>query len=188
MSKYLNGHSDVVAGAVVSKDDELSGRLRFIQRAGGAVPSPFDCYLVARGIKTLPLRMARHCQSAQSVAEWLGQHRNVLAVHYPGLAGHPEHSLAAGQMSGFGGMLSFEVAGGLSAAKAVLERVRVCSLAESLGGVESLIGQPALMSHASMPAEVREKHGIKDGLIRLSVGLEDLEDLREDLDQALLSP
>jgi len=188
MSKYLNGHSDVVAGAVVSDDDELSERLRFIQRAGGAVPSPFDCYLVARGIKTLPLRMARHCQSAQSVAEWLGQHRNVLAVHYPGLAGHPEHSLAAGQMSGFGGMLSFEVAGGLSAAKAVLERVRVCSLAESLGGVESLIGQPALMSHASMPAEVREKHGIKDGLIRLSVGLEDLEDLREDLDQALLSP
>lgn len=188
MSKYLNGHSDVVAGAVIGSDDELSERLRFIQRAAGAVPSPFDCYLVARGIKTLPLRMARHCENAQALASWLRTQDGVLAVHYPGLEDHPEHPLAARQMSGFGGMVSFEVAGGLRGARAVLERARVFSLAESLGGVESLIGQPALMSHASMPAEVRETHGIRDGLIRLSVGLEDIEDLRGDLEQALRTP
>lgn len=188
MSKYLNGHSDVVAGVVVSSDAELAERLRFIQRAGGAVPSPFDCYLVARGIKTLPLRMARHCESALALAEWLCEHRRVVAVHYPGLQTHPEHVLAAEQMGEFGGMLAFEVDGGLEAATRVLERVRLCSLAESLGGIETLIGQPALMSHASMPRDVRESRGIVDGLIRLSVGLEDLEDLKEDLDQALLSP
>lgn len=187
MSKYLNGHSDVVAGAVISRADELSERLRFIQRAGGAVPSPFDCYLVARGIKTLPLRMARHCQNAHALAEWLREQDSVEAVHYPGLEEHPEHALARSQMSGFGGMVSFEVSGGLQRATTVLGRVRLFSLAESLGGVESLIGQPALMSHASMPKEVRELQGIRDGLIRLSVGLEDLEDLREDLEQALLT-
>lgn len=188
MSKYLNGHSDVVAGALISKRDKLSERIRFIQRAGGAVPSPFDCYLVARGIKTLPLRMARHCESAQALADWLRKQDRVLAVHYPGLEDHTEHSLAARQMSGFGGMVSFEVAGGIGGAREVSQRVRLFSLAESLGGVESLIGQPALMSHASMPKEVREEQGIRDGLIRLSVGLEDLEDLREDLEQALFTP
>ena len=188
MSKYLNGHSDVVAGAVISHADEVGDRLRFIQKAGGAVPSPFDCYLVARGIKTLPLRMARHCESAQALAEWLQRHDSVLAVHYPGLEAHPQHELAARQMSGFGGMVSFEVEGGLGGASSVLEKVRLFSLAESLGGVESLIGQPALMSHASMPAEVREAQGIRDGLIRVSVGLEDIEDLREDLSQALFTP
>jgi cystathionine gamma-lyase len=188
MSKYLNGHSDVVAGAVVGKDEVLSKRLGFIQRAGGAVASPFDCYLVARGIKTLPLRMARHCENAMALAEWLVAHPRVVEVHYPGLETHPEHSLAAEQMDGFGGMLAFEVAGGLGAARTVLERVRLCSLAESLGGIETLIGQPALMSHASMPIDVREMRGIRDGLIRLSVGLEELEDLQEDLEQALFSP
>jgi len=188
MSKYLNGHSDVVAGAVVSKNDQVSERLRFIQRAAGAVPSPFDCYLVTRGIKTLPLRMVRHCETTQALAAWLCAQDGVLAVHYPGLEQHPEHVLAARQMSGFGGMLSFEVEGGLDRARAVLGRVRLFSLAESLGGVESLIGHPALMSHASMPKEVREAQGIRDGLIRVSIGLEALEDLREDLAQALFTP
>jgi len=185
MSKYLNGHSDVVAGAVVSQSEELSERLRFIQRAGGAVPSPFDCYMVARGIKTLPLRMARHCENAQALADWLSAQSAVVAVHYPGLETHSDHALALRQMRGFGGMLSFEVAGGLRGARGVLERVELFALAESLGGVESLIGQPALMSHASMPKEVREAQGIRNGLIRVSVGLEDIEDLREDLEQAL---
>jgi len=185
MSKYLNGHSDVVAGAVVSRSEELSERLRFIQRAGGAVPSPFDCYMVARGIKTLPLRMARHCENAQALADWLSAQSAVVAVHYPGLETHSDHALALRQMSGFGGMLSFEVSGGLRGAREVLERVELFVLAESLGGVESLIGQPALMSHASMPKEVREAQGIRNGLIRVSVGLEDIEDLREDLEQAL---
>ncbi len=188
MSKYLNGHSDVVAGAAISSTGEVSDRLRFIQRAGGAVSSPFDCYLVARGIKTLPLRMARHCENAQALAEWVREQDGVVAVHYPGLEDHPEHELAARQMSAFGGIVSFEVAGGRRRARAILGRVRLFSLAESLGGVESLIGQPALMSHASMPKEVREAQGIRDGLIRLSVGLEDIEDLREDLSQALFTP
>ncbi len=188
MSKYLNGHSDVVAGVVISQRDELAEQLRFIQRAGGSVPSPFDCYLVARGVKTLPIRMVRHCENAQALAEWLREHDGVVAVHYPGLQDHPEHSLAARQMSGFGGMVSFELAGGPTSARTLLERVRLFSLAESLGGVESLIGQPALMSHASMPKDVREAQGIRGGLIRLSVGLEDLDDLREDLEQALLAP
>ena len=188
MSKYLNGHSDVVAGVVISQCDELADRLRFIQRAGGAVPSPFDCYLVARGVKTLPIRMARHCENAQALAEWLRTQDGIIAVHHPGLQDHPEHVLATRQMSGFGGMVSFELAGGSERARTLLERVRLFSLAESLGGVESLIGQPALMSHASMPRDVREAQGIRGGLIRLSVGLEDIDDLREDLEQALLAP
>ena len=185
LSKYLNGHSDVVAGALIADTDELAERLRFIQRAAGAVPSPFDCYLVARGIKTLPVRMARHCDNAMELATWLTQHPRVERVHYPGLPDHPEHGLATRQMSGFGGMVSFVVDGGLQRAREVLRRVSVFSLAESLGGVESLIGQPALMSHASMPRDVREARGVEDGLIRLSVGLEAFEDLREDLAQAL---
>ncbi|MEM7435756.1 MAG: PLP-dependent aspartate aminotransferase family protein [Myxococcota bacterium] len=185
VSKYLNGHSDVVGGAVITKSNELTERIRFIQAAGGAVLSPFDAYLVARGIKTLPLRMARHCESAEVLSAWLTEHPRVVAVHYPGLSGHPEHALAKRQMTGFGGMLSFEVDGGLEAARGVLQRVRLFSLAESLGGVESLVGQPALMSHASVPREVREAHGIRDGLVRVSVGLEQVDDLRADLHQAL---
>jgi len=185
MSKYLNGHSDVVAGVVVSASEELGARIRFIQVAGGAVLSPFDSYLVLRGIKTLPLRMAQHCRSAQRLAEWLQIQPKVAAVHYPGLEQHPEHGLATKQMKGFGGMVSFEVEGGLAAAKAVLSRVKLFSLAESLGGVESLIGQPALMSHASMPLEVRRARGITDGLVRVSVGLEHVDDLCADLSQAL---
>lgn len=188
MSKYLNGHSDVVAGAVVTCTDDLAERIRFIQRAGGAVPSPFDCYLVARGIKTLPLRVQRHCDNAQALAEWLQTQPQVSRVHYPGLEAHPEHALARRQMRGFGGVVSFVVTGGLNRASEVLRRVRLFSLAESLGGVESLIGQPALMSHASMPADVRDARGIEGGLIRLSVGLEDVNDLREDLSRGLSAP
>lgn len=185
MSKYLNGHSDVVAGAVIASRAELSEPVRFMQQSGGAVLGPFDAYLVARGIKTLPLRMARHCENAQALAEWLLGHPSVAAVHYPGLSGHPEHALAQKQMRGFGGMLSFEIEGGLAAARTFFDRVRLFSLAESLGGVESLVGQPALMSHASMPTDVRRARGIADGLVRVSVGLEHVDDLREDLAQAL---
>jgi cystathionine beta-lyase/cystathionine gamma-synthase len=188
MSKYLNGHSDVVAGAVVSNANAPFDRLRFVQAAGGAVPSPFDCYLVSRGIKTLPLRMMRHCESAQAIAHWLREQRNVERVHYPGLPDHPQHELAARQMRGFGGIVSFVAAGGREGASAVARRARLFSLAESLGGVESLIGQPALMSHASMPQKVRRAHGVQDGLIRLSVGLEAVDDLVEDLEQALRVP
>jgi len=187
LSKYLNGHSDVVAGAVISNNDEVSERIRFVQRAGGAVPSPFDCYLVARGIKTLPLRMARHSENAMALAHWLRTQPRVETVHYPGLPDHSEHELASTQMRAFGGVVSFVVEGGLEAASEVLRRVRLFSLAESLGGVESLIGQPALMSHASMPEHVRRARGVRDGLIRASVGLEAFDDLCEDLQQALLT-
>ena len=187
LSKYLNGHSDVVAGAVISNNDEVSERIRFVQRAGGAVPSPFDCYLVARGIKTLPLRMARHSENAMALAHWLRTQPRVETVHYPGLPDHSEHELASTQMRAFGGVVSFVVEGGLEAASEVLRRVRLFSLAESLGGVESLIGQPALMSHASMPEHVRRARGVRDGLIRASVGLEAFNDLRDDLQQALLT-
>jgi cystathionine beta-lyase/cystathionine gamma-synthase len=185
MSKYLNGHSDVVAGAVISNSPGVCERLRFIQRAGGAIASPFDSYLVTRGIKTLPLRMRRHCDNALVLAEWLRDRDGVETVYYPGLAEHPQHGLARRQMSAFGGVVSFVAAGGLQGASAVLRRVRVFSLAESLGGAESLIGQPALMSHASMPEELRRARGVEDGLIRLSVGLEAVDDLREDLERAL---
>ena len=189
LSKYINGHSDVLGGAVMTRDrGELADRIRLTQRAGGAVLSPFDCYLVARGIKTLPLRMARHCENAQALADWLRAREDVVAVHYPGLPDHPQHGLAAKQMTRFGGMLSFEVRQGREQVRSILTRVRLFALAESLGGVESLIGQPAMMSHASMPEEARRARGIGDGLIRLSVGLEDVEDLREDLSQALSTP
>lgn len=185
LSKYLNGHSDVLAGALVSKDESLFERIRFIQRAGGAVLSPFDAYLVARGIKTLPLRMERHCENALRLATWLAEHPRVESVHYPGLSDHPEHELASRQMRAYGGVVSFVVPGGLEGADQVLRRVRLFSLAESLGGVESLIGQPVRMSHASMPADVRRARGVRDGMIRASVGIEAFEDLREDLEQAL---
>jgi cystathionine beta-lyase/cystathionine gamma-synthase len=185
LSKYLNGHSDVLAGALVSKQESLMERVRLIQRAGGAVLAPFDAYLVARGIKTLPLRMERHCENALRLATWLRDHPRVETVHYPGLSEHPDHELASHQMRAYGGVVSFVVRGGLGGAGEVLRRVRLFSLAESLGGVESLIGQPARMSHASMPADVRRARGVQDGLIRASVGIEAFEDLRSDLDQAL---
>ncbi len=184
-TKYLNGHSDAVGGVVMTSDDALAERLRFLQNAMGAIPSPFDSYLVLRGVKTLPVRMERHAKSAASIAGWLEQHPQVEKVIYPGLPSHPQHALAETQMKAPGGMISFVVRGGLPAARALLSTVRVFVCAESLGGVESLIEHPALMTHGSVPAEARAELGIADGLIRISVGLEAEEDLREDLAAAL---
>lgn len=184
-TKYLNGHSDVIGGALVVNDDGLAQRLRFLQNACGAVPSPFDCFLVLRGLKTLSVRMERHARNAAALALHLEQHERVERVHYPGLASHPQHALATRVMRSPGGMISFVVRGGGEAARTVLSSTRLFTLAESLGGVESLIEHPASMTHGSMPSDVRERNGVVDGLVRLSVGLEDLDDLRRDLDQAL---
>ncbi len=187
-TKYLNGHSDVVGGAILTSDAELAQRLRFLQNAIGAVPSPFDCFLVLRGLKTLPVRMERHVRTAQALAAWLVGRPEVERVYYPGLASHPQHALAAAQMAGPGGMISFVIKGGLPKARALLSAVRLFVCAESLGGVESLIEHPALMTHGSIPKETREAIGIVDGLIRISVGLEAEADLRGDLEQALAAP
>lgn len=185
-TKYLGGHSDVLGGALVVKDRELFDRLYFIQNATGAVLGPFDSFLVSRGIKTLELRVREQCRTAQRLAEFLVTDQRVARVLYPGLAAHPGHDVAARQMEGgFGAMLSFEVRGDFAKTKRVVEATKLFQLAVSLGAVESLIEQPASMSHASYDAADRAAHGITDGLIRLSVGLEDFEDLRDDLDQAL---
>jgi cystathionine gamma-lyase len=184
-TKYLNGHSDVVGGAVITSDAELAQRLRFVQNAVGAVPSPHDCFLVLRGLKTLHLRMAQHERSARTLAALLEDHPAVERVIYPGLASHPQHALAAKQAAGFGGMISFVIRGGLPAARAALTRFELFALAESLGGIESLVEHPAIMTHASVEPELRRALGIDDGLIRLSVGCEDLDDLRADLERAL---
>jgi cystathionine gamma-lyase len=182
-TKYLNGHSDVVGGAAMTNDDALAERLRFVQNAAGGVPSPMDCYLVLRGLKTLPVRMARHAENGLRIARWLEGHPQVERVLHPGLASHPQHELARRQMSGFGGMVTFFIRGGLPAARAFLEAVRVFACAESLGGVESLIEHPAIMTHASIPAAQRASLGIADGLIRVSVGLEHPDDLVADLER-----
>lgn len=184
-TKYLNGHSDSVGGAIIATRDEDIEGLRFIQNAAGAILGPLDAWLVLRGTKTLPVRMARHSANGQALAEWLSQHPRVSRVYYPGLSTHPQHALAARQMpNGFGGMLTFELPT-LDDARQVLNRLRLIALAESLGGVESLAGHPASMTHGSVPAERRRAMGISDGLIRISAGIEDLEDLRDDLAQAL---
>jgi len=185
-TKYLNGHSDMVGGiVVVGEEGELADRLTFLQNALGAIASPFDSFLALRGLKTLALRMERHCANALAVAQHLSRHRRVRRVHYPGLASHPQHDLAGRQMNGFGGMVTVELEGGLAEAKRFLERVQIFALAESLGGVESLAEHPAIMTHASLPPERRAALGIGDSLIRLSVGIEDEIDLIGDLDQAL---
>jgi len=183
-TKYLNGHSDMVGGAVAVNDETLAGKLAFLQNSVGAVLGPFDSFLALRGLKTLALRMERHVENAAAIAAWLEDHRAVERVIYPGLESHPQHDLARRQMGG-GGIVTFFVRGGLEAARKVLENTRVFALAESLGGVESLIDHPAIMTHASVPAERRAALGISDSLIRLSVGVEDVEDLKADLDQAL---
>ena len=185
-TKYLNGHSDVIGGiAVVGTNHELRERLGFLQNSVGAIAGPFDSFLAHRGVKTLGLRMERHCRNALAVAEWLSRHPKVDRVTYPGLASHPQHELARRQMpKGFGGMISAVLAGGIEPASAVLSRCQVFALAESLGGIESLIEHPPIMTHASIPAEVRKANGIDDGLIRLSVGIEDERDLIADLEQA----
>jgi cystathionine beta-lyase/cystathionine gamma-synthase len=183
-TKYLNGHSDMVGGLLVVNRDDVAERLGFIQNSSGAVPGPFDCWLALRGVKTLALRMRQHDASGRRIAEWLGTHPRVKHVYYPGLPSHPQHDLACRQMKGFGGMISIEL-GDLGAARRFVERTKIFALAESLGGVESLIGHPASMTHASVPREMREKMGLTDSLVRLSVGIEDVEDLIADLDQAL---
>ena len=183
-TKYLNGHSDGVGGAVVLNDAALAERLKFIQNAAGAILGPFDSWLVLRGVKTLAVRMERHNQNGMAIAQFLANHAKVKAVYYPGLPSHPQHDLARKQMSGSGGMIAFET-GSIENAKTVLKSVRLCALAESLGGVESLISHPATMTHASVPPEERRRIGITDGLVRISVGIEDVEDLVTDLEQAL---
>jgi cystathionine beta-lyase/cystathionine gamma-synthase len=181
-TKYLNGHSDVVGGAVMTSDDALADKLHFLQKSVGGVPSPFDCYLVLRGLKTLGVRMQRHVETARGLAEWLEKHPRVSRVRYPGLASNEGHSVAARQMKGPGGMISFDLKGSLAQASAFLKALRIFACAESLGGVESLAEHPAIMTHASLTAEARRALGIGDGLIRLSVGLEDARDLRADLE------
>lgn len=185
-TKYLNGHSDMVGGIVVAGDNqELSQQMAFLQNSVGAVAGPFDSFLAMRGLKTLHLRMREHCSSAMALAAWLEKHPRVQRVIYPGLKSHPQHSLAKRQMDAFGGIISIEVNGGLKKARQVLERCKLFALAESLGGVESLIEHPAIMTHASIPPANRMRLGISDSLIRLSVGVEDIDDLREELEVAL---
>jgi cystathionine gamma-lyase len=188
-TKYLNGHSDVIGGVAVvgqaAHHEDLRTRLGFLQNSVGAIAGPFDSFLTLRGVKTLALRMQRHCESAQALAEWLEKETKVAKVHYPGLASHPQHALAKDQMHGYGGMISLDLKTDLAGARRFLEAVQIFALAESLGGVESLIEHPAIMTHATIPAETRARLGIGDGLVRLSVGVEDIDDLKRDLAQAL---
>jgi cystathionine beta-lyase/cystathionine gamma-synthase len=183
-TKYLNGHSDMVGGILVTSRDDLAERLGFIQNAAGGVPGPMDCWLALRGIKTLPLRMRQHDASGRAVAAWLTHRPEIRRVYYPGLPSHPQHELACRQMTGFGGMISFDL-GDAALAKRFVERTRIFALAESLGGVESLVGHPATMTHASVPPQMRQAMGLTDSLVRLSCGVEDVDDLLADLDQAL---
>jgi len=184
-TKYLNGHSDMVGGIVAVKDQELAERLAFLQNSVGGIQGPFDSFLALRGLKTLALRMERHCENAAKVAVYLEAHPKVAKVYYPGLKSHPQHDLAKKQMDLFGGMVTIVLKDGLAPARTMLERVRIFALAESLGGVESLIEHPAIMTHASIPPDRRAELGIDDGLVRLSVGVEDGDDLIADLEQAL---
>ena len=185
VTKFLNGHSDMVGGIAATRDDELAGQLAFLQNSVGSVLGPFDSFLALRGLKTLDVRMQRHCSSAMTVAQWLERDPRVASVVYPGLLSHPQHALAASQMDQFGGIVTFFIEGGLDEARSFLERCELFALAESLGGVESLVDHPAIMTHASVPAEKRAALGISDQLIRLSVGIEDVDDLIADLDRAL---
>jgi len=189
VTKYLNGHSDMIGGAVVVGDPDLAEQIGYIQNATGGIQGPFDAFLVMRGVKTLALRMQAHCQNAHEIAQWLTQQPEVARVIYPGLPDHPQHELAKRQMNGFGGMVSFDIGGegdeALKRARAVLEHTHLFQLAESLGGVESLVNHPAIMTHATVPVERREALGITDGLIRLSVGIESVDDLIKDLRHAL---
>jgi cystathionine beta-lyase len=185
-TKYLNGHSDIIGGVVVvGENQELAEQIKFLQNAVGAIAGPFDSFLALRGLKTLVVRMERHCENAMELAQWLSHHPAISKVIYPGLPQHPQHTLAKEQMKYFGGMISAEVKGDLKDTIHMLERCHIFSLAESLGGVESLIEHPAIMTHASLPKTEREALGIKDNFIRLSVGIENIDDLKRDLDDAL---
>ncbi len=184
-TKYLSGHNQLIGGVVITDREDVFERMKYFQKTVGAVPSPFDCWLALLGIKTLHLRMARHAESAQRVAEFLEAHPKVASVRYPGLPSHPQHDIAKAQMSGFSGMISFELTGGIEAGRAVMNAVELCGLAESLGAVETMITHPATMTHADVPAETRRARGLTDGLVRLSVGIEDADDIIADLEQAL---
>lgn len=184
-TKFLNGHSDIVGGIAITADDDLAERLGYLQNSIGSVSGPFDSFLALRGLKTLDVRMRRHCESSMRIAEWLEQDDRIDSVLYPGLESHPQHELAAKQMDGFGGIVTFFINGDIETARSFLERCKVFALAESLGGVESLVDHPGIMTHASVPDKARAALGISDQLIRLSVGIEALDDLIEDLDQAL---
>ena len=186
-TKYLNGHSDVIGGLVVSSQEreDLAEQLAFLSNSIGSIMSPFDSFLVLRSLKTLAVRMEKHCENAFEIASFLEKHEVIEKIYYPGLSNHPNHEIAKKQMNGFGGMITVVLKGGLKTATTFLERTKLFALAESLGGVESLIEHPAIMTHASIPAEVRKDHGIEDGLVRLSVGIESVEDLLDDLNQAL---
>ncbi len=184
LTKYLNGHSDMLGGFIVTNNDMFDEKLRFLQKAVGAILSPFDAWLCLRGTKTLAVRMKQHCESAKVVASWLVTQKKVQKVYFPGLKDHPQHELAKKQMRDFGGMISFEL-GSLQAAANFLKRVRLCALAESLGGVETIITHPASMTHASIPADQRARIGVTDGLVRISVGIEDVEDIIADLEEAM---
>ena len=187
-TKFINGHSDVVGGLAVTSDTELAQKIGFLQNSMGAIPGPFDCFLVLRGVKTLAVRMQRHEENAKKIAQFLEAHKKVEKVMYPGLPSHTQHKLAKKQMRGFGGMISFVIKGGFPAAQSFLEKTKIFSLAESLGGVESLVSHPPTMTHAAVPQEMREKNGIVDGLVRLSIGIEHCDDLIGDLKQALGGP
>jgi cystathionine gamma-lyase len=184
-TKYLSGHNQIIGGVLITNDDELSERFKFIQKTVGAVPSPFDCWLTLLGIKTLSLRIARHCENAQTIAEYLEAHSKVERVTYPGLASHPQHDIAKDQMDGFSGMISMELKGGIPAGISLMNGLELCSLAESLGAVETMITHPATMTHADVPENERLARGLTDGLVRLSVGIEDKDDIIADLNQAL---
>ena len=184
-TKYLSGHNQIIGGVVATNRKDIFDEMKFIQKTIGAVPSPFDCWLTLAGLKTLHLRMARHTESAQKVAEYLEGRDKVARVSYPGLPSHPQHDIAKAQMSGFSGMISFELTGGIPAGTALMNNVALCGLAESLGSVETMITHPATMTHAEVPAEDRAARGLTDGLVRLSVGIEDVDDIIADLDQAL---
>ncbi len=184
-TKYLSGHNLLIGGIVITNNQDLYEKLKFMQKSVGAVPSPFDCWLTLVGVKTLPLRMERHCSNAMAVAQFLDNHPKVEKVIYPGLPGHPQHEIARRQMKDFGGMISFELKGNIESGITLMNNVKLCSLAESLGAVETLITHPATMTHTEVPKEVRLKRGLTDSMIRLSVGIEDVEDIIADLEQAL---
>ena len=184
-TKYISGHNQIIGGIIISNDEEIQERMKFVQKTIGAVPSPFDCWLTLLGVKTLHLRMHRHASNAQAVAEFLESHPQVEKITYPGLKSHPQYGVAKEQMDGFSGMISFELEGGIPAGTTVMNNVKLCSLAESLGAVETMITHPASMTHVDVPAEERHARGLTDGLVRISVGIEDPEDIIDDLKQAL---